>query len=247
MTYDMKVFDHIILITLVGSVSLLILSYPISPLIGSILYFALPSTYLIFRKPNILKIAIIPAFIFGFLFGIGFEYLNEVGGSWVFPLESQFVFPSFFFDTVPLDVIIWYILWVFTIICYYEYLIDRPSMPTFVSSRIYKLLALSTIALSIIAIAVYGLETDIVIPYTYTITGLISLIPVFKLYHIKLNKEGGGTETRPNYSVSGSIFSSYGDSGSYSWLLGICWWFNPHFHNSRTSFANRGDTAMDYC
>jgi len=180
-----KIIDHIVLAFLVAFVSLLLLFYTISPLVGSILYFALPSAYLILRKPEIFKRAIVPALIFGLLFGIGFEYLNEVGGSWIFPLESSFVFPSFFFGIVPLDVIVWYVLWVFMIVCYYEYLIYRPSMPTLVSRRIYKLLAVSFAALGVIAIAEYGLRTSIVIPYAYTITGLTALIPVYMLYKRK--------------------------------------------------------------
>lgn len=181
----MKTVDHVVLIALVLFVSLLLLFYSVSPLAGSVLYFALPSAYLFFRKPDIGKRALLPALLFGLLFGVGFEYLNEVGGSWIFPLESSFAFPSFFFGIVPLDVMVWYILWVFTVICYYEYLTDRPLPAKIAWGRVHKLLVVAIAALSIIAVAEFIVEKSIVIPFAYTVTGIASLLPVWMLYKRK--------------------------------------------------------------
>lgn len=94
----MKYFflDHLVLVGMVVAVSLLLILYPVGPLMGSILYFALPSAYLVFKKPCIFKTAVLPSLIFGFLYGVGFEYINEVGGSWIFPRAGEFVFPNLF-------------------------------------------------------------------------------------------------------------------------------------------------------
>lgn len=179
------IIDHLVLAALIVCVSIALLVFPINPLVGSILYFGLPSAYLVFKRPCIFKYAIVPSLIFGFLYGIGFEYINEVSGSWFFPLESTFVLPSLFFEIVPGDVIVWYILWIFMIISYYEYFINRHTVCRFLRRRIYKALGLGFLALGIIALAEYGFKTSIIIPYAYTITGLAALIPAYILYKRK--------------------------------------------------------------
>lgn len=178
------VFDHVILTALIGLVSIFLLIHPASPLLFSVLYFGLPSLYLILQKPHIFKSAIVPALIFGLIYGIGFEYLNEVGGSWVFPLENKFLFPNLFFDTVSGDVILWYVLWVFTIITYYRYFFSNVKVQL-LRSRIVKFLLIGFAALGVIAFAEYVLNASIVIPYVYTVTGLAAFIPVCILYKKK--------------------------------------------------------------
>ena len=177
--------DHIVLGVLVGFVSMLLFSITISPLLGSILYFGLPSAYLVFKKPYIFKLALPPVIIFGFIYAIGFEYINEVGGSWVFPLAQSFIFPQLFFGIVPGDVIVWYILWVFMVVAYYEYFIVHRASYTLVMRRVYKVLGFGFLGLGVIAVAEYAFNASIVIPYAYTVSGLAALIPVFILYKRK--------------------------------------------------------------
>lgn len=209
------ILDHLVLLAIVVSVSLLLLTVPISPLLGSVLYFSLPSTYLIFRNPRVFKQALLPSLIFGFLFAISFEYLNEVGNSWIFPLETSFIFPAFFFGVVPLDVIIWYVLWVFLIVCYYEYLIDRADEITYVRRRIYKLLGVAFSVIGVITFAEYILNTSIFIPYAYTVTGLASLIPLYLLYKRKPQVMGRLIRTVPFLALFFAIMEAVALSVGY--------------------------------
>lgn len=174
-------FDHLVLAILVIGVSVFLFLHPISPLWGSILYFGLPSAYLVFRKWCIFELAYPPALLFGFLYGLSFEYVNEVSGAWVFPLAHTFVFPDIFFG-VPGDVMVWYVLWVFMIVAYYEYFIDRPFSCRLVMRRVYKALILGALPLLAIVYFELILGQHLRIPYSYTITGLATLVPVYMLY-----------------------------------------------------------------
>lgn len=174
-------FDHLVLAVLVVSVSVSLLLHPVSPLWGSILYFVLPSAYLVARKPCIWRLALTPALLFGFLYGLSFEYINEVSGAWVFPLAHTFVIPDIFFG-VPGDVMVWYVLWIFMIVAYYEYFIDRPFVCTLVLRRVYKAILLGLLPIAVIIFFELVLLRNLTIPFSYTITGLATLLPVYVLY-----------------------------------------------------------------
>lgn len=174
--------DHGALILLVSAVSIFLLAVQVNYLVWVLLFYAVPILYLAFRKPCVIKPAIMPALVFGFLFGLSFEYLNEIGGTWIFPLQHLFLAPNLFFDLIPGEVMLWYFLWAFFVVEYYEYFIDRPTSCTFSYRRIGIALALGFFALAIIVFFEYWLGKSIVLPFAYLITGLAALIPLVFLF-----------------------------------------------------------------
>ena len=178
---DVRTLDHAVLAVLVALTTVLLITTPISPLVGSLLYFGLPSAYLVFRRPCIFKVALVPALVFGTLYSLGFEYISEVSNAWIFPLADAFVLPSLFFGVVSGDLMLWYFLWVFTIIVYYEYFIDR-GVCDFTVRHIRSALALGILGLGIIAIAHYGFNTQITLFYSYAILGVLALLPALILH-----------------------------------------------------------------
>jgi hypothetical protein len=145
------------------------------------LFFGLPSAYLTYRRPHLFKAALIPALIIGFFYSLSFEYLGEVGNAWIFPRPEIFIFDKFFFGLVPLDVMMWYVLWAFLIVSYYEYFVDAPKC-RYSLRRIGFALLLGTPPLLAIVVAKYIFGTDISIPYPYLVLGLLALFPAAVLY-----------------------------------------------------------------
>ncbi len=176
--------DHLVIAALIILVSGFLLVVPTSPLLGSVLYFGLPGMYLVVRKPCIFSLALTPALLFGFLYGLSFEYINEASGAWIFPLKDTFVIPNIFFG-VPGDVMIWYVLWVFMIVAYYEYFFDKPYSCRLKLARVHKAVVLGLIPIGLISFLELALELKLSVPYSYAITGLATLIPVFILYKRK--------------------------------------------------------------
>ena len=139
----------------------------------TLLFFGLPIAYLSSKKPLIVRAAAIPALLFGSTFGVAFEYINEINLSWLYPFHDDFFFPWKVFGFVPADIVLWYILWIFLIVAYYEYFFDRPTKSI---ATVHGVCALLLGGAALLAIHAWG--ERIVIPYTYAVLGLCSLIPV---------------------------------------------------------------------
>lgn len=176
--------DHVILAGSIALVTVGTLMFQMSPFVWTVLYFGLPACYLLSRKPEILKSAIIPTGIFGCVYGWGFEYVSEVSNAWIFPRGDEFIWPHFFFGQVSLDVMVWYALWVFTMICYYEYFISQQKQRV-VMRRVYKVLGMGVAGLLSIAILKYVFSIEPVIPYAYAVLGSVTVLPLAVLYRRK--------------------------------------------------------------
>lgn len=167
------VTDHVVLGALAIAVALFALLLPPAPLLFTLLGFGLPILYLTVRKPRSALAAIIPAFLFGIILAASFEYVAEINNAWIFPQARYFYLPWHILGIVPADVMVWYFLWVFFIVQYYEFFWDVPTA-RMVSPRIIYVVVPGVFVLA----TLYFLQARIQIPYAYAVLGGLTLFSI---------------------------------------------------------------------
>jgi len=144
------------------------------PLLLAILWFLLPSGYLMARRrKNIRKISF-AAFIIGLLaFSLDIILLHN--HAWE-PYASSFIFRIF---GVPPEEILWFFFHIFFILVFYEHFIDDGDLGTFgITRRIKPLVVFSIGAFIVTLLAVYKLPYATRIPYAYAIIGGLAMTPI---------------------------------------------------------------------
>lgn len=90
---------------------------------STLLFFGVPSFYLIWRNPKSLLKATIAGVVLGLILGFSFDFVAEFNNAWGW--SADFALPFQFFGTVSLDILIWYFFWVFLVVAFYEYFLDH--------------------------------------------------------------------------------------------------------------------------
>lgn len=174
MSLRRKIIDLFVVIAFVLFASATSILLDLNFLVTTLLFFGLPSAYLIYRKPNNLKKTTVNAAILGLIWGFGFDYVAELNNAWDWG-GAGLVFPDTFFGVVSLDVMIWYFLWFFSIIAFYEYFVEYDN-----SNKISKN-AITIAFLGIVLVTIIVLlpkTSDILLSqHTYLKLGSIALIP----------------------------------------------------------------------
>lgn len=167
------IIDHVVLGFLAATIAALAVFFPMVPLPWTILFFGLPIAYMTVRKPKTALPAILSGILFGGVFAVSFEYLAEINNAWVFPQAHNFYLPWHVLGVVPADVMVWYFLWAFIIVQYYEFFFDVPT------KRIisHRAIGVTLLGLSI-AVALSLSQVKIHIPYVYAVLGTLTLLPV---------------------------------------------------------------------
>src|SRR3989338_3791222 len=88
------------------------LYFDVKPLTSALLFFGFPSAYLQIRRPKNIHRVCAGTFLFGFLFGFGFDFMALINMAWDEPLNQLF-FPNRILGVIALDHIIWFLLWNF--------------------------------------------------------------------------------------------------------------------------------------
>ena len=101
----------------------LILFFKVRFLTSTIIFFAVPSIYLLVCKPKQLK-KLLFVLIPGMVFSFSIDFLAELNGAWSWAPHGQLVFENKFFGLIPLDVLIWYFFWILLTIIYYEHFLS---------------------------------------------------------------------------------------------------------------------------
>jgi len=117
------------LLDLLVIIALVLISIPItiygevSFLTSTLLFFGLPSAYLIYKRPRNFKKALYAGVILGLILGFSFDFVAEFNNSWGW--GSDFALPVNLFGVVSLDVLVWFFFWVFLAVAYYEYFVEN--------------------------------------------------------------------------------------------------------------------------
>lgn len=146
-------------------------------LISTILFFGAPSLYLIIRKPKNIKKNLAAAFLFGIIFGFFLDFMAEINNAWSWPTSNGLVFSYKLFDLVPIDVMIWYFLWIFSIVVFYDHFIEKRDFDDEIS-RNYTRGLIPAIAVILGMIVIYLVDPEILkFDYAYLILGALTLPP----------------------------------------------------------------------
>ncbi len=145
-------------------------------LLTTILFFGVPSLYLLIRRPKSIKKALISALLFGTLWGVSFDFLAEINNAWSWPEYGQLVLPGYVLGVVSIDVLIWFFLWVLFTVLFYEYFFEHD--------RVTKISPNTRIAfwfgagVIVVITGTYYVYPDILLfDYAYGILGLLTLPP----------------------------------------------------------------------
>ena len=170
-----KRFDLVVLILWPIAAALASLFLQANFFYAIILFFLAPSIYLSYRHPKFIRKSLIVSFV-PIPFLVVVEWIAGATGQWIFPIS---VFSSRLFGFVPFDVFLWYFVWIFYIVMFYEYFIDEHCRRIFSSRRLkYAFIAfLCIFCYFLLQLFVTG--TFIKVPYFYLWWGIIfGIIPI---------------------------------------------------------------------
>lgn len=172
-------------------IGLVLLAIPItifgqvSFLTSTLLFFGVPSAYLIWRRPRNFKKAFVAGVVIGLALGFPFDFVAEYNHAWGW--GADFALPVHLFGVVSLDVLVWFFLWVFLVVAFYEYFIE-DDRSTRISPRA-KWVGLFGICVSALVVYVWHtaphiLEMDFAYAKLGTITVLLCGVLFYKNPHI---------------------------------------------------------------
>lgn len=121
-SHQKSLMDLLVIITLVLVSIPIAIFGKVNFLTSTLLFFGLPSAYLIWRRPQNLKKATLAGVILGLVLGFSFDFVAEFNHAWGW--GADFFLPVQL-GVVSLDVLVWFFLWVFLVVAYYEYFVER--------------------------------------------------------------------------------------------------------------------------
>lgn len=172
-----KTRDIIVLLILPAAALVISTTFSANLVWSSLLFFGMPSAYLIWRKPEIFTKSFIFSFIFSFPLSVVIDALAVFDKGWYIP-ES--IVPYRLFGVATLEVYVFDIFWVLFSVLFYEYFFDRQKgSERFPKAYKYLLLLFLVLMLAVVG-AYYGNPSLLVIPYFYAWASVITVMfPLF--------------------------------------------------------------------
>ena len=118
---ELKRLDIILLILFPIISVILSLVFKANYLVSTLLFFGLPSVWLSYRTPHMIKRTALFAFIFCIPFGIIIDYIVTADKGWFVPRSS---FPRIF-NLVPIEDLIFVFLLAYAAVIFYEHFLDK--------------------------------------------------------------------------------------------------------------------------
>ena len=171
-----RLLDLLAVVLLVLLASYITIFFTPNFLISSLLFFGLPSLYLLARKPVELKKGLYGAFLIGVVWGFSFDYLAEFNHAWGWSINTNLAIPLHILGVVSLDILIWYFLWIFLVIIFYEYFAEHDSSKK-ISPRYFRTLGIGVIVAVVVVLLSKTAPDLLTFSYTYLILGILTLIP----------------------------------------------------------------------
>ena len=110
------------------------------------------------------------------IWGFVFDYIAEFNNAWNWATNTNLVFPVQFFGVVSLDIMIWYFLWVFVIVAFYEYFVEYDFSRK-ISKRALPIITTGVIAVVVVVALSKLAPALLTFPYTYLVLGSLALVP----------------------------------------------------------------------
>lgn len=171
--------DFIVVVGMVLVFIPLVLLFNVRFLTSTFLFFGIPAVFLLIRKPKQVK-RLLATLTGGMIFAFIVDFLAEINGAWSWAPEGQLLFPNKLFGLVPIDVLIWYFLWILLTVVYYDHFFEHDR-----SERVSKAFKTISIVLFLVLIGIvmafYLNQNILIFPYAYLFIGVFSAIPFFYL------------------------------------------------------------------
>jgi len=172
-----KKIDFVVIVLLVVFATFTTVVARPNLLIATLLFFGLPSLYLIFRNIGIVKKSFIFAFLFSIPLSLFVDTLAAIDGAWIVPCT---VFPFKFFGVATVEVYIYGLLWVLMLVLFYEHFFDKGKKGDRISRNIRYLLYLFSVLLFFVVIFFFVNPSLLKIPYAYLWISLVFVsVPLF--------------------------------------------------------------------
>lgn len=174
-TKSSNAIDAVVVIVTTAVSTVLILAFHFRFLTSTLLYFGIPSLYLFVRRPkNIHRIS--AALALGFIFSLILDLLAEFNSAWSWAPRGQLLFNFKFLGIVPVDVLIWYILWLAFTVVFYEHFYEHDHFDK-VSIRFKKALIGFSALLSLVILCLLLYPSSLRMGHAYLILGLVGGLP----------------------------------------------------------------------
>ncbi|MBI2065976.1 hypothetical protein HYT60_00505 [Candidatus Woesebacteria bacterium] len=144
-------------------------------LIATLILFGIPSLYLTFNNPRLIKKSLLFMVIIVIPMVLIFEYLAFVDQTWFVP-NSAFRFLD---GSIPIEVVVWSILWVYYGVMFWEYFLDTEKRKRLFPKSIMNLILFVTLLLLIFFFLYIFYPGQLYIPYFYLALGItFGIIPM---------------------------------------------------------------------
>ena len=135
-----------------------------------IIFFGIPSIYLSFRAKECIKKSTIFSLIIGLPLIFIIDYIAHITGTWNIPSS---IIDFRFLNIITVEVLIWAILYVYFIIIFYEYFLDKHIKKENYTKNIKYLIIIVLVLLGLFFAIFITNPSYLKIPYFYLIFGTI--------------------------------------------------------------------------
>jgi hypothetical protein len=151
-------------------------------LVSTLLFLGLPSFYLCFKEEKFLPKILLASVSFGLFFGFCFDFIAELNNAWSWNGGLYF---GKILGIVQIDVMIWFFLWVFHILVFYEHFADKDKSKYAISKHSNTVFLISFLAVCILLL-VYTFSPHLLIVYrAYLWLSVIANIPLLIVFFYK--------------------------------------------------------------
>lgn len=176
-----KNLDLLVILAFVAFSTWLTLHFQVRALVSALLYFLLPSIYLLIRRKLPLQRIVVGALFLGLLVSFSVDFLLSFNNAWNENFH-QLVFPYKLFGFLPIDEPIWFFIWALEIIVFYEYFFEREKTSK-ISKNFRRGLTIFFTILFIILFLFKFFPSSIQFDYIYAIIGSLIVIPIVYVVH----------------------------------------------------------------
>ena len=154
--------------------AVLTLTYQPNLLISTVLFFGLPSLYIIANNPGICGKSLTFAFFFSIPLSLFVDALAAADGSWV---VRQSILPWRALGVATVEVYVYGLLWVLFAVLFYEHFFDRGRKGDRVSPRIKYLAYLFVVLVFLVSVIFLEDKALPKVPYFYSLLGSVFVVP----------------------------------------------------------------------
>ena len=149
--------------------------YDLSFLQSTLVFFAVPSIYLSFRNPRLIKTTLIFSFVMGITMLFIFDHMAYLDASWSVPNSMW----RFLRDSIPFEDGPWAVLLVFYVVITWEYFFFSPKKRYMFHLNIVWFIAFCASLLIVFFVAYVLAPTSLIVPYFYLKLGILfEIIPI---------------------------------------------------------------------